>query len=39
MEIVDDGNHGPRRRYCRTDLYERRDGRWQVVWPQATEIE
>jgi hypothetical protein len=22
-----------------TDLYERRDGHWQVVWSQATEIE
>jgi Domain of unknown function (DUF4440) len=21
-----------------TDLYERREGRWQIVWSQATEI-
>jgi hypothetical protein len=38
LEIVDDGNHGPRRSYWHTDLYERRDGRWQVVWSHATEI-
>jgi hypothetical protein len=25
-------------RYWHTDTYERRDGRWQVVWSQATEI-
>jgi hypothetical protein len=24
-------------RYWHTDYYERRDGRWQVVWSQATE--
>jgi hypothetical protein len=27
----------PRRRTWHMDLYERRDGRWQVVWSQATE--
>ncbi len=32
------GARTPRRRYWHTDLYERRDGRWQVVWSQATEI-
>jgi hypothetical protein len=26
-------------RLWHTDLYERRDGRWQVVWSQATEID
>jgi hypothetical protein len=26
------------RRLWHTDLYERRDGRWQVVWSQATAI-
>jgi hypothetical protein len=25
-------------RLWHTDLYERRDGRWQIVWSQATEI-
>ena len=25
-------------RYWHTDTYERRDGQWQVVWSQATEI-
>jgi hypothetical protein len=25
-------------RYWHTDSYEKRDGRWQVVWSQATEI-
>jgi hypothetical protein len=29
---------GARLRPWHTDLYERRDGRWQVVWSQATEI-
>lgn len=27
-----------RGRYWHTDTYERRDGQWQVVWSQATEI-
>jgi ketosteroid isomerase-like protein len=34
-----DGAPTPRGRYRHTDLYERRDGRWQVVWSQATRIE
>jgi hypothetical protein len=33
-----DGARTPRRRFWHADLYERRDGRWQVVWSQATEI-
>ncbi len=33
-----DGTRTPRGRYWHTDLYERRDGRWQVVWSQATAI-
>ena len=28
----------PRMRTWHTDIYERRDGRWQVVWSQATEF-
>jgi hypothetical protein len=38
LEIVVQGRHVPRQRYWHTDLYERRDGQWQVVWSQATEI-
>ena len=26
------------RRFWHTDIYELRDGRWQVVWSQATRI-
>ena len=38
LEIVVQGRHVPRQRYWHTDLYERRDGQWRVVWSQATEI-
>ena len=33
-----DGGEGEQRPFWHTDAYERRDGRWQVVWSQATEI-
>ena len=39
LEIVVQGHHIPRQRYWHTDLYERREGRWQVVWSQATGIQ
>ena len=39
LEIVVQGRHVPRQRYWHTDLYERRDGQWQVVWSQATGIQ
>lgn len=39
LEIVVQGRHVPRQRYWHTDLYERREGRWQVVWSQATGIQ
>jgi uncharacterized protein DUF4440 len=39
LEIIVQGRHVPRQRYWHTDLYERRDGQWQVVWSQATEIQ
>lgn len=39
LEIVVQGRHIPRQRYWHTDLYERRNGQWQVVWSQATEIQ
>ena len=32
------GQPGILRRYWHTDVYEQRDGRWQVVWSQATAI-
>jgi hypothetical protein len=38
VEIVVQGQKISRRPYWHTDLYEKRDGRWQVVWSQATEI-
>jgi hypothetical protein len=38
LEIVYDGNHGPLRQYWHTDSYEKRDGRWQAVWSQATAL-
>ena len=39
LEIVVQGRHIPRQAYWHTDLYERRQGRWQVVWSQATGIQ
>ena len=32
------GAEGELGQYWHTDLYELRDGRWQVVWSQATAI-
>ena len=29
--------YGSRGHYWHTDLYEKRDGQWQIVWSQATE--
>jgi hypothetical protein len=39
LEIVRSGHHFGLRRYWHTDTYDRRDGRWQVVWSHATEIQ
>lgn len=39
LEIVVQGRHIPRQRYWHTDLYERREGGWQVVWSHATGIQ
>ncbi len=36
LEIVVQGQQVPLQHYWHTDSYERRDGRWQVVWSQAT---
>lgn len=38
LEIVVQGTHIPRQHYWHTDLYERRNGQWQVVWSHATGI-
>lgn len=38
LEIVVRGQKVTLRRYWHTDSYEKRKGRWQVVWSQATEI-
>jgi hypothetical protein len=36
LEVVAAGRHIPLSRHWHTDSYEWRDGRWQVVWSQAT---
>ena len=38
IEIVVNGRAIPRARYWHTDAYEKRGGRWQAVWSQATPI-
>jgi hypothetical protein len=38
LDIVDGGRRVGLKHYWHTDTYQRRDGRWQVVWSQATEI-
>jgi hypothetical protein len=38
LEMAADGDPVPRRPYWHTDLYERRDGRWRIVWSHATRI-
>lgn len=38
LEIVVQGERSPRRPYWHTDTYEKRNGQWQVVWSQATEV-
>ena len=39
MEIRLAGELRPRQRLWHTDVYAQRDGRWQVVWSQATRIQ
>lgn len=36
IEVVVQGQRYAPARYWFTDAYERRDGRWQVVWSQDT---
>ena len=38
LEMVFAGQRFGAERFWHTDYYERRDGRWQVVWSQATRI-
>jgi Domain of unknown function (DUF4440) len=38
LELVAGGQKVPLRHYWHTDSYERRNGQWQAVWSQATEI-
>lgn len=38
LEIVVQGQKVPIQGYWHTDSYEKRNGRWQVVWSQATGI-
>lgn len=38
IEIAVQGQEYPRGWYWHTDTYETRDGRWQIVWSQATRI-
>lgn len=33
------GQKTPLRRFWHTDVYEKRGGRWQVVWSQATQVQ
>jgi hypothetical protein len=39
LEVVVQGRHIPRQRYWHTDVYERRESQWQIVWSQATCIQ
>ena len=39
LENVFRGQKRSLRQYWHTDLYERRNGQWQVVWSHATEIQ
>lgn len=38
IEIIVGGQQLPPSRFWHMDAYEQREGRWQVVWSQATEI-
>jgi hypothetical protein len=38
LEILVEGQRIPIRQYWHTDTYEKKNGQWQVVWSQATEI-
>ena len=38
IEMAVQGEAQPVQRFWHTDVYEKRDGRWQAVWSQATRI-
>jgi hypothetical protein len=38
-QAVAAGQKTPLRRFWHTDVYEKRDGRWQAVWSQATLVQ
>ncbi len=38
VEMAVQGEAQPRQSFWQTDVYEKRDGRWQAVWSQATRI-
>ena len=38
IEVDVQGQRFPRASYWFTDVYEKRDGRWQIVWSQGTGI-
>jgi hypothetical protein len=38
LEVIFNGHPVPPGEYWHTDAYEHRDGRWMVVWSQATAI-
>lgn len=38
LEVTFSGYRVPKTMYWHTDSYEFRDGRWQAIWSQATEI-
>ncbi|WP_332818929.1 nuclear transport factor 2 family protein [Sphingopyxis sp.] len=38
LEVIFGGHKVPLHDYWHTDVYERRDGQWLVVWSQATSI-
>lgn len=38
IDVEFEGQRSHSRLYWHTDLYERRDGEWQVVWSQATAV-
>ena len=39
LEVSFGAHHAPRADHWHTDLYEKRDGTWQVVWSQATRVQ
>ena len=38
LEVIFSGHKVPLHDYWHTDVYERRDGQWMVVWSRATSV-